>query len=307
MLKCSTLQSKITYANTAVGINFPYQTHGQYAVREIPCHLSQINTRMGNPVARHLCLNCKTKTQPCSRAQQRCRVDQSVDVCQSNAMLIENRQQWPWPPVRSEPVSSRCYRRRRAWTEGAVVLGRRGAPACSGGGQPGADGKRNNVQGWTVFETPSTLGSLPSVRSRTSGPDRAWTSVSAWSSSSCGHGSAARRRSCSSASARRPSRIPELLPKLSRYVMGERVCWPEETAPRRPASCLDLPTWRGACRLRCHRLRRRRRRGAAGTASRAARLTLSARPGRAWCRAPAAAASPRRPGFRPARGESARS
>ena len=180
MLKCSTLQSKITYANTAVGINYPYQSHGQYAVREIPCHLSQINTSMGNPVARHLCLNCKTKTQPCSRAQQRCRVDQSVDVCQSNAMLIENRQQWPWPPVRSEPVSSRCYRRRRAWTEGAVVLGRRGAPACSGGGQPGADGKRNNVQGWTVFETPSTLGSLPSVRSRTSGPDRAWTSVSAW-------------------------------------------------------------------------------------------------------------------------------
>ena len=89
-----------------------------------------------------------------------------------------------------------------------------------------------------------------------------------------------RRRSCSSASARRPSRIPELLPKLSRYVMGERVCWPEETAPRRPASCLDLPTWRGACRLRCHRLRRRRRRGAAGTASRAASLTQSARPGR---------------------------
>ena len=158
MLKCSTLQSKITYANTAVGINYPYQSHGQYVVREIPCHLSQINTRMGNPVARHLCLNCKTKTQPCSRAQQRCRVDQSVDVCQSNAMLIENRQQWPWPPVRSEPVSSRCYRRRRAWTEGAVVLGRRGAPACSGGGQPGADGKRNNVQGWTVFETPSTWG-----------------------------------------------------------------------------------------------------------------------------------------------------
>ena len=209
MLKCSTLQSKITYANTAVGINYPYQSHGQYAVREIPCHLSQINTRMGNPVARHLCLNCKTKTQPCSRAQQRCRVDQSVDVCQSNAMLIENRQQWPWPPVRSEPVSSRCYRRRRAWTEGAVVLGRRGAPACSGGGQPGADGKRNNVQGWTVFETPSTLGSLPSVRSRTSGPDRAWTSVSVWSSSSGGHGSAARRRSGSSVSARWPSRAPE--------------------------------------------------------------------------------------------------
>ena len=147
MLKCSTLQSKITYANTAVGINYPYQSHGQYAVREIPCHLSQINTSMGNPVARHLCLNCKTKTQPCSRAQQRCRVDQSVDVCQSNAMLIENRQQWPWPPVRSEPVSSRCYRRRRAWTEGAVVLGRRGAPACSGGGRSGADGERNNVQG----------------------------------------------------------------------------------------------------------------------------------------------------------------
>ena len=199
----------------------------------------------------------------------------------------------------------------RSHEEGTWTAGRKGRRSWGGSGaparRPGVDGERNNVQGWTVFETPSTLGSLPSVRSRTSGPDRAWTSVSAWSSSSGGHGSAARRRSGSSASARRPSRIPELLPKLSRYVMGERVCWPEETAPRRPASCLDLPTWRGACRLRCHRLRRRRRRGAAGTASRAARLTLSARPGRAWCRAPAAAASPRRPGFRPARGESARS
>ena len=44
------------------------------------------------------------------------------------------------------------------WTEGAVILGRRGAPACSGGGRSGADGERNNVQGWTVFEIPSTHG-----------------------------------------------------------------------------------------------------------------------------------------------------
>ena len=33
------------------------------------------------------------------------------------------------------------------WTEGAVILGRRGAPACSGGGRSGADGERNNAQG----------------------------------------------------------------------------------------------------------------------------------------------------------------
>jgi len=60
------------------------------------------------------------------------------------------------------------------------------------------------------------------------------------SSSSGGHGSAARRRAGSSASARRPSRIPETFLELSPSVLGERVCWPEETAPRRPASCLDL-------------------------------------------------------------------
>ena len=187
---------------------------------------------MGNPVARHLCLNCKTKTQPCSRAQQRCRVDQSVDVCQSNAMLIENRQQWPWPPVRSEPVSSRCYRRRRAWTEGAVVLGRRGAPACSGGGQPGADGKRNNVQGWTVFETPSTPGSLPSVISSTSGPDRAWTAVSG----SVVPVSLARERGAVSLGlvGERPPAVedPKTSPELSRSVLGEIVCWPGEETPR---------------------------------------------------------------------------
>ena len=60
------------------------------------------------------------------------------------------------------------------------------------------------------------------------------------SSSSGGHGSAARRRAGSSASARRPSRIPETFLELSPSVLGESVCWPEETAPRRPASCLDL-------------------------------------------------------------------
>ena len=33
------------------------------------------------------------------------------------------------------------------WTEGAMVLGRRGAPACSGGGRSGAVGERNDDQG----------------------------------------------------------------------------------------------------------------------------------------------------------------
>ena len=54
------------------------------------------------------------------------------------------------------------------------------------------------------------------------------------SSSSGGHGSAARRHAGSSASARRPSRIPETFLELSPSVLGESVCWPEETTARRP-------------------------------------------------------------------------
>ena len=98
------------------------------------------------------------------------------------------------------------------------------------------------------------------------------------SSSSGGHGSAARRRAGSSASARRPSRIPETFLELSPSVLGERVCWPEETAPRRPASCLDLE--------RCvppavsPSTPPPPPPGAAATASRAARLTLRACRGR---------------------------
>jgi len=60
----------------------------------------------------------------------------------------------------------------------AVVLGRRGAPACSGGGRPGRTASETTSRGWTVFETPSTPGPLPSIRSSTSGRDRAWTLVS---------------------------------------------------------------------------------------------------------------------------------
>jgi len=59
-----------------------------------------------------------------------------------------------------------------------AVLGRRGALACSGGGRSGADGERNNIRGWTVFETPSTPGSLGAVGSDTSVPDQALTTVS---------------------------------------------------------------------------------------------------------------------------------
>ena len=72
--------------------------------------------------------------------------------------LLRARCPWPWP-VRSKPVSQRGHGRDwGTWTEGAVILGRREAPACSGGGRSGADGERNNVQGWTVFEIPSTHG-----------------------------------------------------------------------------------------------------------------------------------------------------
>ena len=73
---------------------------------------------------------------------------------------------------------------------------------------------------------------------------------------------------------------------LSRSVLGERVCWPGETTPRRPGKLPSSSSWRGACRLQCRRLRL-----AAVTASRAAHLSLRARPGRcrAWCRVPAAA------------------
>ena len=91
-----------------------------------------------------------------------------------------------------------------------AVLGRRGAPACSGGGRSGADGERNNIRGWTVFETPSTPGSLGAIGSDTSVPDQALTTVS---NSVVLRQAGARRCSGSSASARRPSRTPGTLPR----------------------------------------------------------------------------------------------
>ena len=67
-----------------------------------------------------------------------------------------------------------------------------------------------------------------------------WSAARSYSSG--GRGSAARR---AVARARRRGaqwrwRTPEISPELSRSVLGEGVCWPEETTARRPASCLDL-------------------------------------------------------------------
>jgi hypothetical protein len=62
------------------------------------------------------------------------------------------------------------------WQTGAAALRR--ATACSGGGvagsrpRPGVEGKRNGIQGWTVFEIPSTLGSQTTVGSSACGLDR---------------------------------------------------------------------------------------------------------------------------------------
>ena len=99
--------------------------------------------------------------------------------------------------------------RRRAWTEGAVVLGRRRAPACSGGGRPGRTASETTSRGWTVFQTPSTPGALPSVRSSTSVPDRVWTLVSGLVVlvRQAQERSAARRRSGSSA--RHPTAVED--------------------------------------------------------------------------------------------------
>jgi len=50
---------------------------------------------------------------------------------------------WPGGSRRRARLSRQELPRRRAatWTEGAVILGRRGAPVCSGGGRFGADGE----------------------------------------------------------------------------------------------------------------------------------------------------------------------
>jgi hypothetical protein len=48
--------------------------------------------------------------------------------------------------------------------EGVAVLGRRGAPACSGAGDHGRTASETMPRGWTVFEIPSTPRSLLSVR-----------------------------------------------------------------------------------------------------------------------------------------------
>ena len=93
-----------------------------------------------------------------------------------------------------------------------AVLGRRGAPACSGGGRSGADGERNNIRGWTVFETPSTPGVPGSRRIRHERP-RSGVDYGQKLGRPPSGGSAARRCSGSSASARRPSRTPGTLPR----------------------------------------------------------------------------------------------
>ena len=126
------------------------------------------------------------------------------------------------------------------WSWGAAEL-RRAAEADDQGGRrakqrPG----KTTSRGWTVFETPSTPGPCRPLDQAPAVEIGRGLWSAAPSSSSGGHGSAARRRAGSSASARRRSRIPETFLELSPSVLGESVCWPEEMAPRRPASCLDL-------------------------------------------------------------------
>ena len=79
----------------------------------------------------------------------------------------------PWPE-RSELVSPRSHGRRGPGREGRSWPP--GAQRSSGVTMRGASGTTST--GWTVFETPSTPGSLPYFRSIMSGPDPVLTSVS---------------------------------------------------------------------------------------------------------------------------------
>lgn len=113
---------------------------------------------------------------PCARAQLR-GVRRRVRPCTMpmesacGGSVVLTCCPWPWP------VQCKC-KLVRFVTRGGDLDGRCGpGPPRSSGVQwrrpIWADGERNTDQGWTASETPSTLGSLPSVRSRTCGSDRA--------------------------------------------------------------------------------------------------------------------------------------
>ena len=87
----------------------------------------------------------------------------------------------------SPPPRGRRWRRRAA--RRSPALGRRSGEArhaaeAASRRRPRADGEPNADRGWTVFEIPSTPGSLPAVGSRSCGPHHAGSTQSGMRSSS---------------------------------------------------------------------------------------------------------------------------